>query len=268
MNTAVFRHAMRQAARTGAMLGIGLGLFFFLVMLSSVSFIDQAGNVPGLLAKPPRAMRAFVGGAADFTTPAGWVAVGMFHPVVLALQTAGALLVASNSGASELERGTMDFVLSRPVGRTAMLSAKMAAGLSILMLVVSGGVTGTFVAKAAIPGVRNLPVAHTLIAFGGSWLLFSVFAMFAFAVFATASLRSRALGVAAGTTIGMFFLNFVALLFDGASWMRFFTPFHYFSAANILESRPYATDLGILAGLAVVFAIAAVRVFSRRDLAR
>lgn len=268
MNVAVFRHAVRQAGRTGVMLSIAFGLFFFVILLSSVSFIDQAGNVPGLLANPPRAMRAFVGGAADFTTPAGWVAVGMFHPVVLALETAAALLVASSSGASELERGTLDLVLSRPVGRIEMLAAKIAAGLTVLTLVVSGGIAGTFIAKATVPGVRDLPVAPTLIAFAGSWLLFAVFTMFAFAVFSTASLRSRALGVAAGTTVGMFFLNFVALLFDQVSWMQYFTPFHYFSAANILESRPYLADLGLLAGLATVCTVIAIRIFSRRDLAR
>ena len=158
--------------------------------------------------------------------------------------------------------------LLRPVGRIEMLAAKIAAGLTMLTLVVCGGITGTFIAKATVPGVRDLPVAPTHIAFGGSWLLFAVFAMFAFAVFAAASLRSRAMGIAAGTTISMFFLNFVALLFDQVSWMQYFTPFHYFSAANILESRPYLADLGLLAGLATICTVVAVRVFARRDLAR
>ena len=38
-------------------------------------------------------MSALVGGTADFVSARGWLATGMFHPVVLSLQTSGPMLL-------------------------------------------------------------------------------------------------------------------------------------------------------------------------------
>lgn len=268
MNPTIFRHAIRQSVRPALLIAAGYGLFFWVILLSASAFLTDPAQVPGLLARPPRAMSAFLGGAADFRTPAGWLAVGMFHPVVLALQSAGAFLVAGASGAAELERGTIDLVLSRPVGRTASLLSRMAAGLALLAIVEIGGVAGALIARATVEGVNSLPIGATIAAFGASLLLFIALGTVSFAIFARARLRSRALGASIGLTVGWFFVNFVALVVDDVSWMRFLTPFHYFSAPDIVGHHANTMDLGVLGALAVVAGLAALWMFARRDLSR
>jgi ABC-2 type transport system permease protein len=269
MNGPAFRHATRHTVRTAIILAIGLGLFYWVIMFSSASFIGKPGEpIPSFFSKPPRAISAFTGGSADFLHAQGWLATGMVHPVVLALLTVGAFIVSTGSGATELERGTLDLILSRPVKRRSYLASRAAASLVILTIVEIGGLIGMLISRSSVRGARALSLRDIFIAFGLQWLLFATFSMIALAIFARAHLRSRALGVAVGIVVGTFFVNFVSLLFDSTYWMRFFTPFHYFGAARAVNHEPYLTDTFVLAAIGVVATIIALRSFATRDLTR
>lgn len=269
MSGAVFRVSLRAAARTTVILALSAGAFFYLVLLSSATFVqdifvDQGSQV-GFFQDPPRVIEAFLGGSADFSTPAGWLVTGMMHPIVLALATAGALLVAANAVATELERGSLELVLARPVPRRAFLGAKMAASLVVVTMVQLGGLVGVLIARGTLEEVRGLALGGTLLAFLGSWVLFAAFAMVATFLSARSSLRGRTLGAAAGVVVGSFFVNFISLLFDEVEAMGYASPFRYFRAAELLEGRGLV-ELLVLVALGVAFAALALWRFARRDL--
>lgn len=269
MNGPAFAHAVRQSARTAILLGSGLGLFYWVILLSSSSFIGAPGEpVPSFFTEPPRAVAAFTGGTADFLHPQGWLSTGMLHPVVLALLTVGAFMVSTGTGATELERGTLDLVLSRPVTRRSYLTARATASLVILTIVELGGVAGVLFSRVVVRGVDVLAVNDVLIVFATQWTLFACFSMIALAVSVRAHLRSRALGVSVAIVVGTFFANFVSLLFDSMHWLRFATPFHYFAANEALSAKPFLADTLILVALAICAALIANRWFTRRDLTR
>jgi beta-exotoxin I transport system permease protein len=125
MSTTVLRHTLRHVRRPLGLLTLGVGAFFYLVLDASSSFTKEAPNLP-FFQSPPKALTAFLGGTADFFRAAGWLSAGMSHPVILSLLTSSALLVAAGSVA-EVERGTIDLVLVRPVGRVPFLLAKALA---------------------------------------------------------------------------------------------------------------------------------------------
>ncbi len=268
MNLVVFRQSLRQAARTMAVLTAAAGLFSYLVLLSSSSFLKREGGFAGFFANPPRAISAFLGGSADLLHPTGWVAAGMTHPITLALLTAAAFNVAAGSVATEIERGTIDLVLSRPVGRVRFLTAKAVAALAMVTAVELGGLVGVLVAKATISRIGSVGLGVTVRAFAGSWVLFAAFAMIAVLASARSSLRGHALGVSVGIVVGTFFVNFIALLIDGLYGIRFASPFHYFRPGDVLTGGAVAADVGVLAALAVAAGAAGLWWFSRRDLTR
>ncbi|GAA2806397.1 ABC transporter permease [Kribbella solani] len=267
MSLVVFRQTLRQVRRTIGVLSLGAGVFFYLVLFASSSFTKDAPSVP-FLQSPPKAMTAFLGGSADFFHPGGWLSLGMTHPVVLALLTSSALLVAAGSVATEIERGTIDLVLTRPVGRVRFLAAKAAASIVAVTAAEAGGLAAVLVARQTITGVSSLPMAAVLRAFAGSWLLFAGVAMVGLLVSAASSLRGRAIGITVGIVVGWFFLNFIALLIDGISGLRFASPFHYFRPVDLLGGTAAGGDLVVLAAIPVVAGVAAVVRFTRRDLTR
>jgi len=267
MSTTVLRHTLWQVRRPLGVLTLGVGAFFYLVLLASSSFTKEAPNFP-FFQSPPKALTAFLGGSADFFHAAGWLTAGMTHPVILSLLTSSALLVAAGSVATEVERGTIDLVLVRPVGRVPFILAKALASIVAVTVAEAGGVAGVLIARQTIAGVRQLSTGSVLRAFTGSWVLFVGIAMVGMLVSARSSLRGRAIGVSVGIVVAWFFLNFIALLIDGISGLRYASPFHYFRPADLLAGKASGGDLLILAAVAAVALLAAAIVFTRRDLTR
>lgn len=266
MNGVAFRQALRTSVRTAVILAAAAGLFYWVILLSSSSFFGAAEELPPFLREPPRVMQAFLGGSADFISPVGWMSTSTIHPVILTLSTIGGFMVVAATGATELERGTLDLVLTRPVGRVRYLVARAVAALLLLTIVELGGFAGSMVAYRTVRGVDTLPVGDIALLFAGHWLLFACFTTIALAIFARGSLRSRALGVSIGVVVGMFFLNFVSLLFEVTRWLGYLSPFHYYNAAEVLSGQPFAGQWLVLAGVAAGSFAFAVRSFAARDL--
>lgn len=267
MSFVVLRQTLRQVLRTIGILSLGVGAFFYLVLFASSSFTKDAPNI-SFLQSPPKAMTAFLGGSADFFHADGWLSLGMTHPVILSLLTSSALLVAAGSVAAEVERGTIDLVLTRPVGRVRFLTAKAVASIVSVTAAEAGGLAAVLIARKTISQVAGLPITSVLRAFAGSWLLFAGVAMVGLLVSAAGSLRGRAIGISVGIVVAAFFANFIALLIDGISGLRFASPFHYFRPIDLLAGTAPRGDLVVLAAIPVVAVAAAVVQFTRRDLTR
>src|SRR6266542_3425861 len=161
MSWVVLGRTLLQVRRTLGVLALGVGAFFYLVLLASSSFTKEAPNLP-FFQSPPKAMTAFLGGSADFFHADGWLSAAMTHPVILSLLTSSALLVAAGSVATEVERGTIDLVLVRPVGRVRFLLAKALASILAVTAAEAGGLAGVLIARQTIGGVREVSIGSVL----------------------------------------------------------------------------------------------------------
>lgn len=266
MNTDVFFQSLRQVRRSLIAVGVGVAIFFYLILLSSSSFATDS-DVQGFLREPPRAIQALLGGSVDFLRPSGWVAAGMSHLLTLSLFTASALMIASGAVATEVERGTIDLVLTRPVQRTSFLAGKAAAALVAVTFAEAMGFASALLARLTIDKVDEVAVGELARVFFGSWLLFSSVAMVALLISAHSSLRGRAVGLGVGVVVLSFFVNFAALLIDDLYGLRFLSPFHYFRAGEVMAGEALV-DLWALGGLTVAALVAAVVTFAARDIRR
>jgi ABC-2 type transport system permease protein len=258
---------LRQAARTIGALCVGTALFFYLVLYSSSSFVAQAGTTTPWLRDPPRFVRALLGGSTGFFDASGWLASGMTHPITLALFTAAALTIAVAGVAGEIERGTIDFVLTRPIPRRSYLTSVAAASLVVVTAVQLSGLATTLLARYVVDGVDQLAVGDVARVFAGSWLLFAAVSLVAVLISATVSLRGRALALSSGFVLISYFANFTALLVDKLYGLRLASVFHYVQPAVLVTGRGVG-DLVVPAVLgAVALALALVR-FGRRDIVR
>jgi ABC-2 type transport system permease protein len=266
----VFRQSVGQVGRSLVFLTLGAAAFHYLVLLASSAFLPREvfEGAPEFFTQPPEVVEAFLGGAVDFLTPAGWVASAMTHPITLAIFTGAALSVAAGAVAAEVERGTVDLVLARPVGRIRFLLGKAAATVAAVTAVEAGAAAGVLVATLTVERVNELTAADLWRPFLGSWLLFVALGMVGLLISARSSLRSRAIGIAVAAIVVWYFVNFIALLIDEVAGARYASPFHYFRAADFLSGEPIATDAAVLAAMATVALSLGLWWFSRRDLTR
>ncbi|MGW2402313.1 ABC transporter permease subunit [Kitasatospora sp. NPDC001664] len=262
--------ALHRRRRMLVALALGMVLFEALIVvitgtLSPMQLFAGGGKTP------PGAFKAFSGSAGEVSIASypGLLGAGLVHPFWIAMQlTAIGSLAAAV--AADVESGTLELLMVRPVSRARLLGERTAA-LLLVTLALNLAATLTVAAGVALsPDLhREVPVTGVFVAgllgFGFSLCMTGP----ALAVSAVARGRAQVIGtVIAFGAIG-FALNFVALAWSPASPLRYASPFHYYTPGDALADGtvPWAS-LALLCLIGAVGIGAAFALLARRDLAR
>ncbi len=256
---------------------------------------------------PGKVSQAVMGGAEiQFDKPNDFLAVALLHPVVIIL---GCLWAVGRSGgavAGELDRGTMELLLSQPVPRNRLILAHLLVDCLVipaLCLSVYAGtqlglyLVGPFVVdysslgklppafqafvKAGPPTLQVSADRQGLALVNLAALLFATSGL-AIAVSSVGRNRWRSLGVATLAGVAMFTVNVVGQLWEAAAFARPFTVFFYYQPQKIWLKNDWLVDYGeaftpgrpllevpvlaVLFGAGLAGYAFALVVFTRRDL--
>jgi ABC-2 type transport system permease protein len=196
-------------------------------------------------------------------SPAGYITstvYGLLGPVLL-------LVFAISSGArliaGEEEDGTLELELTSPVERRRVFIERLAAlWLDVLLLVAVLTVVSILLVLAL-----DIDVGPTFLLAGaiGLYLLVIGMGTIALGVGAITGRRAIALGVAAGVAVLAYIFNAIGPTIP-AGWMTAVSPFSWY-----LEHEPLVNGLDVprlllLAAIPIVFAVAGLARFGRRDL--
>ena len=199
---------------------------------------------------------------------AAWVSLGQIHPIFLVLSALFAVSIGVRSVAGELEAGTLEMTLARPISRTAYLATHLVLlvpGCALIALAYAGGtLLGDRIFDA--PGDPLVAGRLVLAALQSALLLLAV-GVLAVLVSAWSSERGRALSWVLGITIGMYAANFLLVLWEPTRDIARLTFFWYFSPGATIQTGtvPWG-DAAVLAGWSVAASGAAIAHFRRRDL--
>jgi ABC-2 type transport system permease protein len=213
-------------------------------------------------------LRGLGGAAMDFSSTAIEVAFWS-HPFVILILAVWAISRGSAAVAGELERGTLDLVLSRPVSRASYLGAQVAVaviGLAALAVALVAGnqMGGRYNPVETPPRVWVLarPVLNYAalgLAIYGYTLLLS----------AVDSVRWRPTLLSSVLTLGGFIALVVANIPTLDEW-KWLEKVSIFKAYNPVEAAVKGESLGfnlqVLAGLGAAGIVLAFLAFQRRDL--
>jgi ABC-type transport system involved in multi-copper enzyme maturation permease subunit len=218
----------------------------------------------------PESMKALLKTQGGFATDAnGYLASGYRHPIYLIAVSAFVIAVSSGVVAKEIERGTILVLLSAPIARWKLLTSKTLAIVVSLLVLMVGAWLGTWVGLmvTGLTGEVSLGlfvrVLFNIMALGlamGGYTLF---------ISALDNEGGHVAAVAAGITIALFFLDFLATLWIPVAPFGPLSVFHYYDPLAIAQQGgiPWR-DVGVLLGVAGVSFLAALVVFQRRDIAR
>lgn len=235
-----------------------------------------AGTVPngelfGARRTPPGAFKAFSGSNGDVSIASypGLLGAGLTHPVWIALQLTVIGSLGAAAVAADVESGTIELLMTRPVSRRRLLAERAGAliAASVLLnaaatLAVALGVAFSPKLRAAVPegGVFSAGLLGCALAF---CLIGPVLA-----VSALSRRRAHVVGAAVALGAGGFALNFVALAWSPARPLRYLSPFHYYAPGDALAhgGLPWTAPV-VLLGVGLLGLLAAFRLLERRDLA-
>jgi ABC-2 type transport system permease protein len=236
-------------------------IIFFLSIFPS--FSRDAAEFEKLLQGYPEAVRKAFGLESNIFS-----FLGFYSYVFLYIMLCGAIQ-AMNLGTSilskEVRQKTADFLLTKPVAREEIITAKLLAALTTLIItniiyLVTAGImafivnTETFNMKIFI--LISITLFFVQLIFMALGVVISVIVL---------KIRS-VIAVSLSTVFGFFIINmFGSVIGDEA--LRYITPFKYFETGYIIKNSAYEMPYVIVS---IVFVIAAIGasylIYSKRDI--
>lgn len=222
--------------------------------------------------------QAVLGGSdIHYDRPTDFLAVALLHPVVVVLAFLWCVGRTAGAVAGELDRGTMELLLSQPVPRDRLILAHLVVDLLLIPLLCSSimlgthfglASTGPFIESAEIiakvrekapplarPFIKSepseLPVTTQSQWKGALNLGALMFAMSGVAIWISSAGRNRwrASGLAALLVMTMFVVNVIAQLYEPLNWIRPFTLFFYYTPQLHWLNDDWMADVGVAWGL-------------------
>lgn len=265
MLTSAFLKGLRDLRRSLPIWVIGAAVMPILVGLLYPSIEAASEELQGYLDAMPEALfQLFIGSAADFASPVGFMDAELFSFMAPIVFIAFGIAVASRQIAGEEEQGTLGLLLAYPVSRSRLLVEK--AAVLVVGLLVLGLAHLLAVLVAVSLGGMDIGLGVLLEGHVALFLLALSVAAITFAVGAATGNKGAASGAGAVVGLGSYLLNALAPLNESTEPLRRLSLFYHYGGPDPLRSGLESGRVLVL--LTVVAAAAAVSfvTFLRRDI--
>lgn len=260
----MFWHELRAYRKSTLIWTATLVAVVVLMFSMYPAFVRDADQFLKVLEGMPKEMLQAIG-----LDPHTFTSILGFYGYIFTYIVLCGAIQAMNLGVSivskEMREKTADFLLTKPVTRRGILTAKLAA--AVLSLTVTWVIyTATALLMAMSVRVASFSLGAFLLVSFSLWMVQLMF--FALGVVLSVSLRKirAVLPISLGTVFAFFFIGMLGAT-AGDTAMRYVTPFKYFESAYIAQHVAYETSFVVVAGCCVVAAmVASYIIYTRKDI--
>lgn len=259
----VYRKEIRSNLRSLLFWGLGV-LLFIAASMNKYSALVKDPSALSIFTQLPMGLQAVFGvGHLDYATISGFY--GMIFPYLMLMAAIHASMLGAVILSKEERDKTTEFLYVKPATRAHILTAKLLAALTMVMLftlinwVTSVGIVRAF-GEQADETIATLMV--------GMFLVQLVFLALGIASAAVLTRPKAATGVTTAIMLGTYILSVAIDVNGNINWLKVLTPFSYFDAKLIVGngdglSVPYAA---LCIGLTALLLLWAYIRFPKRDL--
>lgn len=260
----MFLHELKAYSKSTIIWSLSLAVVTILFLSMFSAFSGNAAELNKLLANLPEALKKAIGLSLEniFTV------LGFYSYTLTYVVLAGAIQ-AMNLGTSiiskEVRGKTADFLLSKPVTRQQVLTSKLLAALTSLLMTnivffIVSAVMASAVSTASFSTKKFILLSLTL--------LFVQLVFFSLGFLASAVLHKiKSVAAVSMTTVFSFFIIGMLGSVVGEEAVRYITPFKYFDTVYIINNASYETNFVIVALAVIIVAIAfSYLVYSKKDI--
>ncbi len=199
-------------------------------------------------------------------SPMTFSAFAWAHPVILALVWGHPAICCTRVPAGEIDCGTIDILLSLPVGRWQILCNETLVWLIGGAVVLVALAAGNWYGRAQLDDALELPWANVMCVLTSLACLYLAVGGLCYLVAAALDRRGVAITIVFSFLLGSFLLNYLARLWEPAERLAFLSPMHYYRPLAVLQEGVLpGRDIAVLLTAAATTWIAAGIVFARRD---
>ncbi len=257
-------HTWRTHRVRVALIAIALGIWAWIMPVIYATFgrslevILHSGVIPDAFLR--------VLGADPFSLD-GAVALGVIHPIAIALFVVYPVGFAAAAIAGERQRGTLEVLLSRPVSRRSVFLTNLVATIAVAILTTAAWLLGTLVGAAAYGLGDRLDAGNLAFLVANVVLLLAALAGISLAASASFDRLTPAIGIGIAVVLVSYVLEILGTMWPDAEFLQPFSVFHYLRPMDILAGRAAPGDLLVLAAVLLASVAFGLWQFPRRDLA-
>jgi len=168
--------------------------------------------------------------------------------------------------AGELERGTLETLLARPLPRRSLYVSTYAAILVALAFVMAALLIGQSISVTLLGLSDEVDLVKMPLVWLNGMLLWGAFASFGVAASLTFDRSSRAVGLTAAFVLISYFLEIIGSLWTDAAFLQKYSLFHYFVPGDILTGEYNPAGIALLVAALIIPIGWSLFVFPRRQL--
>jgi len=253
----IFKREMK--ANRKALIIWCIGVFLMMVSgMGKYAGLSASGqSINDLLAKMPQSLKSIMGmGTFDLATATGYYGMLFFYLAMMA--TIHAAMLGANIIAKEERDKTAEFLFVKPISRGKIITSKLLASL-VNLLILNLMVQSYSKGEAVSGDIIKLMV--------GMFILQLIFLFIGTAIAAISKQPKTASSLATGILLLTFILSIAIDMNSRIDNLKYFTPFKYFDAKNLIYTRGFEAVYVILSIVIIVVLFWATYVFYRsRDL--
>ena len=197
----------------------------------------------------------------------GAAAFGFNHPVVLAIFIVLIISLSSRNIAGEIEKGTMELMLSFPVKRTSLVTKLWGIGIFIIFLVILSALLGSIISVMIYDDLtREFIIKLSKI---GLNLWFLMVLIFSFSLMISTFEREGSKVVAKTAIVVMvfYFLDLLSTMWKAISFIKPYNIFTYYQPQKLVSGeRDLLQNLPVLIVFIIIFFVISLWQFNRRDI--
>ncbi len=235
-----------------------------LVYLSMWKFGNISSGGPDMTAmfdKMPRILQAFFGMVGlSLTDPREYY--GIIHVFLLATGGIFAAMAGAGTLSNEESDKTADFLLTRPVTRTSVLTQKLLVVVLQCLVFCAFTALGSLLSFASA-GINAPYPAEMTVAMLAFMLFFA-----ALGLLTAAGCRrpKRAPSLASMALLGFYLISVLCQSSEQLSFLKYLTPFEYVSALRLLEHGLWTPFTALTLVIAAVMLAVAYLLYPKRDI--
>ena len=234
-----------------------IGPVFYINFSSPLQVLVDSGAIPSNLLS--------FGSGSLFTLP-GALTLMLQHPIAIAFMAVFGAAAAATSIAGELERGTLETLLARPLPRRSLYASTYLAIVVAMALVMAALLIGQSISVILLGISDEVDLAKMPLVWLNGILLWGAFAAFGMAASVSFDRSSRAVGLTAGFVLISYFLEIIGSLWTDAAFLQDYSLFHYFVPGDVLTGEFNPLGIALLLAALVIPIVWALVVFPRRQL--
>lgn len=146
-----------------------------------------------------------------------------------------AMIFGAGALSREEDEKTIEFLMAKPVTRNYVVSAKLLAVLTYLVLFNVIMAVGNFMAFEAVKK-DDYSIKLLLLVIAGNFLAQVTFAAIGFLISVFIVKSKSVLSVSLGVVLGTYFLSIASAVSDKLENLKYLTPFEYVSPADLVNS--------------------------------